>query len=75
MLLKLLIGQLERAEVFGSPVLYGRNLPPTFWMKLIPRKLYSKNKSAADHLIHLIFFTMSVLLLPGTMVNRGKLTH
>lgn len=74
MLLKLLIRQLERAEVFGSPVLYGRNLLPTSWTKLILRKLYSENKSAADHLMCLIFFTMSVLL-PATMVNRGKLTH
>lgn len=74
MLLTLLIRQLERAEVFSSPALYGRNLPSIFWTKLISRKLYSKNKSAVPRLINLIFFAVSVLLLLATTVNRAKVT-
>lgn len=53
MLCKLLTGL---REVFGRPLLHGRSIPPTSWTKLILRKLYSENGSAADHLIHFIFF-------------------
>lgn len=69
MLLKLLAGL---REVFGRPLLHGKSIPPTLWTKLILRKLYSKNESAADHLIH---FNIFYNACPTTMVKRGKLGH
>lgn len=53
MLLKLLTGL---REMFGRPLLHGRSIPPISWTKLILRKLYSENESAADNLIHFHFF-------------------
>lgn len=75
MLCKLLTGL---RGVFGRPLLHGRSIPPTSWTKLILRKLYSENGSAADHLILFFFFffsTTPVIPLPTAMVNRGKLRH
>lgn len=68
----LLIGRPERAKVFGIPVLHGRSLPPASWTRFILRKLYSKKKIAADHLIHLVIFTMSALLLPAPMMKTAN---
>lgn len=69
MLLKLLAGL---REVFSRPLLHGKSIPPTLWTKLILRKLYSKNESAADRLIH---FNIFYNACPTTMVKRGKLGH